>query len=134
MKNKNGQIVIIAVAVIALIAVGFYFFGNFGNSSANAVSSDDGDSAENSENTRVINIDAEKFQYSPSVIKIKKGEHVKIVINNVDFNHGMVIPELGLSGIDSIEFTADESGTFEFRCPTPCGNEHREMIGTLIVE
>lgn len=134
MNNKKGQVAIIAVVAIALIAVGFYFFGNFGSSSANVVSSDNGNSSGNFENMRVINVDAEKFQYSPSVIKVKKGEHVKIVINNVDFNHGMIIPALGLSGIDSIEFTADETGTFEFRCPTPCGNDHRNMVGTLIVE
>ena len=134
MQNKKGQVVIIAVVVIALIAAGFFFFGSLGNSYSNVVSIDGGNSAENSENTRIINVDAQKFEYSPSVIKIKKGEHVKIVINNIDFNHGMVIPSLELSGVDSIEFIADEAGTFEFRCPTPCGNGHRDMVGTLIIE
>ena len=134
MQNKKGQIAIIAVVAILLIAVGFFFFWNPGNTSAKAVSNDNGNVVGNSENARIINIDAEKFQYSPSMIKVKKGEHVKIVINNVDFNHGMVISELGLSGIDSIEFTADKAGTFEFHCPTMCGNGHREMTGTLIVE
>lgn len=134
MNNKKGQLAIIAVVAIVLIVAGFYFFGSLGNSSAKVVSGDGVNSAGNSGNTRVINVDAEKFQYSPDVIKVKKGERVKIVINNVDFNHGMVIPGLGLSGIDSIEFTADKAGTFEFRCPTPCGSDHRDMIGTLVIE
>ena len=44
-----------------------------------------------------------------------------------------MIPDLGVSGIDSVEFTADKAGTFEFRCPTMCGQGHMNMKGTLIV-
>ena len=84
--------------------------------------------------TKVITIKAQRFQYTPGIIRVKKGEHVKIIIDNTDTTHGIVIPDLGISGIDYVEFTADKSGTFEFRCPTPCGKGHLGMKGTLIVD
>jgi len=127
--NKRGQLVIVALAVLVLVGISAFFILKNESSSANVVS-DGGDS----EDVRVINIDAEKFQYSPEAITVKKGERVRIVINNKDFNHGMVIPDLGVSGIDSVEFTADKEGTFEFKCPTPCGNGHKEMKGILVVQ
>jgi len=113
------------IVLILLVAVLTYF--SFANkTSGNVVS--------NSDEARIIEINASKFKYSVDTITVKKGEHVKIVINNVDTKHGMVIPDLGVSGIDSVEFTADEAGTYEFNCPTPCGSGHRNMKGTLIVE
>ena len=84
--------------------------------------------------TNVITIEASRFEYSPNVIHVKKGEHVKLVIDNTDTTHGIVIPDLGVSGIDSVEFTVDEAGTYQFRCPTVCGTGHRGMVGTLVVE
>ncbi len=83
---------------------------------------------------RVINLRAVKFSYDPGTITVKKGEHVRIVIDNSDTTHGIVIPSLGVSGIDSMEFTANTSGTYEFKCPTFCGSGHRNMTGTLVVE
>ena len=114
-----------AVVVIALLAiVGGYYFGN---SNSNVIVNNDG-------NTKIISISAERFNYTPGTITIKKGEHVKIVMNNKDTQHGIVIPDFNVKGIDSVEFTPDKAGTFEFHCPTFCGEGHREMKGTLIVE
>ncbi|MBM3232673.1 cytochrome C oxidase subunit II [Candidatus Pacearchaeota archaeon] len=83
---------------------------------------------------RIINVKAERFTYAPSLIKVKKGEKVRLVVENVDTAHGIMISELSVSGIDSVEFIADKAGTYEFRCPTMCGSGHREMKGKLIVE
>ncbi len=95
----------------------------------------DGNTAnqETGNDVNAITIEAERFEYSPSTITVKKGEKVKLVINNEDTTHGISIPELGVTGIDSVEFTPDKAGTFSFRCPTFCGDGHREMTGTLIV-
>ncbi len=123
---------IIGVVVLAIVIIGGLYF-TMGKSkqdvlSGNVVAVDNG------VDTKVINIDASRFQYSQNVIKVKKGEHVKILINNKDTQHGITIPDLGVSGIDSVEFTADKAGTYEFRCPTMCGKGHKDMKGTLIVE
>lgn len=86
------------------------------------------------DNAHVITISASRFQYDPGTITVKKGEVVRIIIDNKDTPHGIVIPGLGVSGIDSVEFTADKAGTYEFKCPTMCGSGHRDMKGTLVVE
>lgn len=114
----------IILAVILIAGVGFYFISG-SKITGNAI---------NSDNVRVINLKAERWEFTPGTITVKKGEHVKIMINNTDTTHGINIPDLGVSGIDSVEFTADKAGTFEFECPTMCGMGHREMKGTLIVE
>ena len=33
-----------------------------------------------------------------------------------------------------IEFIADKTGTFTFKCNVPCGSGHKTMAGTLIVK
>ncbi|PIN89169.1 cytochrome C oxidase subunit II [Candidatus Pacearchaeota archaeon CG10_big_fil_rev_8_21_14_0_10_32_14] len=93
-----------------------------------------GSSSDTNSNTKVITIDAKKFEFTPNMIKVKKGDNVKIVLNNEDFAHGISIPDFNVKGIDSVEFTADKTGTFQFRCPTICGSGHREMTGNLVVE
>lgn len=126
LNNKRGQLVFIAIVLLALAAA-YFFFNPFGDSpsSGNAVYSED---------ARVININAQMFSYSPDTITVKKGEKIRIVVNSVDTTHGIAIPDFGVSGVGSVEFTADKAGTFQFKCPTYCGSGHKEMTGTLIVE
>ncbi len=83
---------------------------------------------------RVIDVKASRFSYDPGTITVKKGDKIKLNIDNSDTSHGIIISELSVSGIDSVEFTADKVGTYEFKCPTMCGSGHRTMNGTLIVE
>ena len=151
--NKNLWLIILIAAIVIVGGV-FIFKGNSGDISqgstpgsslggasgtvetgGNDAPLDDvsGDTDTSGKDV-VITVDAQRWQYSMSTITVKKGDHVKIIINNKDTTHGMTIPEYGVSGIDSIEFTADKSGTFEFRCPTPCGSGHMGMKGTLVVE
>lgn len=84
-------------------------------------------------------LEAGSFYYKPSVITVKKGETVKIVLNSVDMMHDFVIDELnvrteiiksGESG--EVTFTPTVAGEFEFYCSV---GEHRAngMVGTLIV-
>ena len=35
---------------------------------------------------------------------------MKLIINNADTPHGIRIPELGVSGVESLEFVADKIG------------------------
>jgi len=85
-------------------------------------------------------ITATKFQFAPSTITVKKGDRVKITLTNSEGIHGLALPDFGVNiqpgdgGTASAEFTADKTGTFEFRCDVPCGPGHREMTGTLVVE
>jgi len=81
-----------------------------------------------------INVKAFQFGYDPDVIKVKKGERVRINIDNSDVLHGIRVPDLGLRGDYSLEFTADKQGEFAWYCTNMCGQGHMGMKGKLIVE
>lgn len=87
-----------------------------------------------------INLVAKQFEFSPSTINVKKGDHVKIILTSMDTTHGFSIPEFNVNkqvspgSTSVIEFNADKSGTFEFHCSVFCGSGHSEMMGKLVVE
>lgn len=80
------------------------------------------------------------FAFAPSTMKVNKGDTVRIVFQNSGGNHDWVIDEfnartkmIGSGQTETIEFVADQSGTFEYYCSV---GTHRQMgmKGTLIVE
>ena len=83
---------------------------------------------------------AKNYEFDPSVIRVKKGEKVRLIITATDRDHGIKIQgydinqELKKGDPTTIEFTADKAGTFEFKCSVYCGLGHRKMKGKLIVE
>lgn len=86
-----------------------------------------------------ITMDAGSFYYSVKTIEVKKGQKVKITMTSKDMMHDFNIDELNVhmpdvkSGeTDSIEFTADKVGTFEYYCSV---GQHRKMgqVGKIIV-
>jgi len=89
---------------------------------------------------RTVTIEAGSFYYKPDVIRVKKGEKVKLVLNSVDMMHDFNIDELGVSvpvtkaeTSSTVEFTPDQVGTFEYYCSV---GEHRAngQVGTIIIE
>ncbi|HLY60070.1 MAG TPA: cupredoxin domain-containing protein [Terriglobia bacterium] len=89
---------------------------------------------------REISISAKKYEFNPSVITVKKGEHVKLIITATDRDHGF---KLDAFKIDqhlkkgepaTVEFTADKAGEFPFQCSVICGMGHHRMKGKLVVE
>ena len=85
------------------------------------------------QNQVIFSIDAKRWQFTPDVINVKKGQQVKIIINNTDTIHGINLPDFNVSGNNSIEFLADKTGEFVFKCNTFCGNGHTAMQGKIII-
>lgn len=83
---------------------------------------------------REIIVDAKRFEFTPSVIKVKEGERIKLKLNNIDMEHSISIPELEIDIHGEGVFVADKKGEFEFYCHTYCGSGHEAMKGVLIVE
>lgn len=88
---------------------------------------------------KTFNITASNYSFEPATLLVSKGDKIKIVLNSTDSTHDWNLDEFNLkSGLvnasetKEIEFTADQSGTFEYYCSI--GN-HRSMgmVGTLIV-
>jgi|GEM_PF-935849 len=89
-----------------------------------------------------FNITGGSFFFTPNEIKVKQGDKVKIIFTNVGGMHNLMLPDfkVGTKTIqtnesDTIEFTANKKGTFEFYCAVGKGY-HRLMgqIGVLLVE
>lgn len=107
--------------------------------------------------SRVIEVSAKKYEFTPSEIHVKKGERVELKVHSVDETHGIkieVYPEgakdktkPGLlfdhpetngkveKNVDQVlDFVAVEPGTYDFKCAKLCGMGHRHMQGKLTVE
>lgn len=141
---------LISIVVLVLIGVGVYAAMNRPSPETNTESEESamvketptGVSGEEAmmEEVKEIVVEGSAFKFVPDAITLKKGEKTRIIFKNTGGMHDFVVDELGVrtkitntGEEDSVEFTAEESGIFEFYCSI--GN-HRElgMRGTLIVE
>jgi cytochrome c oxidase subunit II len=87
-----------------------------------------------------IKVTAKKYEFSPTVITVRKDEHVKLVITALDRDHGFKLEAFNIDQklkkdeAIAIEFTANKAGTFSFQCSSFCGSGHGKMKGRLVVE
>lgn len=85
-------------------------------------------------------VTATNFTFAPSIITVKKGDQVTLTMVGKEGDHGLAIPAFGVSKTFNqgetvtVSFTADKTGSFPFFCNVFCGEGHRDMKGTLIVE
>ena len=89
---------------------------------------------------REIKISAKKYEYSPEEIRVKQGEHVRLLITATDRKHGFEIKELGIKtelekGKETVvELTVGKPGTYQIKCSVRCGFGHGGMRAQLVVE
>ena len=88
---------------------------------------------------RTIQVTAKKYEFNPRVIDVKQGEHIKLIITATDHDHGFECGDLHINQLlkkgdaATIEFTADQAGTFPFHCSHFCGLGHLKMKGKIVV-
>lgn len=95
--------------------------------------------------SKVINVVAERFSFTPSEISLEQGTVVEMRITSEDTTHGFkVIGPNGPTGINvevpkrgrgevRVTFEATERGTYVFECSHVCGAGHGFMRGTIRV-
>lgn len=89
---------------------------------------------------RFFELKAKKFSYTPHIIRVNKGDVVRLRLLSEDVRHGFFLDGYGkrmtaYPGQEgSVKFTADKAGRFIFRCSVTCGEFHPYMVGYLIVE
>lgn len=90
---------------------------------------------------RYLTVNAYQWGFSPSVIRVDRGDTLIIRVKSLDSVHGFSIDGYDISerdivpGTDRIISTyAGTSGKFKIRCNTICGPLHPFMTGELIVE
>jgi len=87
-----------------------------------------------------IKVTAKKYEFNPSSIKVKLGDHARLVITALDHDHGFKLDAFKIDQLlkkdepVTVEFTADKAGTFPFECSHFCGLGHKRMKGELVVE
>jgi DMSO reductase family type II enzyme heme b subunit len=95
------------------------------------------ESARAAQKSRVIDIVAKRFEYTPNRISLKKGELVTLRMESLDVTHGLYLDgyEINIKArpglIGKATFVADKPGRFSFRCSETCGEFHPYMIGFL---
>lgn len=109
------------------------------------------------ESPQVIEISAKKYEFTPGEIHVRKGAKVELKVHSEDETHGIKLndrpegaDETSAPGLlfekpdqngkvkkhvdQIIDFTAQEAGTYDFKCAKICGFGHGGMKGKLIVD
>lgn len=105
---------------------------------------------------RRIKMTARQYAFDPPVLRVNKGDTVRLRITSLDVMHGMYLeafdinvliipdsPYLELSHpsrpdeqpvkVEEVVFVADKTGKFRLRCSHTCGPLHPFMQGELVV-
>jgi len=89
-----------------------------------------------------VNVVAERFNFTPTQIKVKQGTLLEITLTSDDTFHGFRVPSMQINqvipargrGNVKVIFDAKQKGSFAFECSRPCGAGHTMMRGVIIVE
>lgn len=89
---------------------------------------------------RTIDVTASRFQFEPATIPVVQGEHVRLRLRSSDRSHAFAIKAFRVKALIpgggetvTVDFVADQAGTFAFTCSEYCGTGHSRMKGTLVV-
>jgi len=87
----------------------------------------------------IFKIEATRFAYIPSIIRVNPGDRLTIELTSQDVVHGLAVDGYDLEiqadpgRTARLSFTADRPGTYRLRCSVTCGSMHPFMIGKLQV-
>ncbi len=89
---------------------------------------------------RVVEITARRFQFTPGVVTLRRGEPVILRLRSEDVMHGFYSKPLGIDTViepgkgTDVPLTPAESGQFAVICHHFCGSGHGGMKLTLDVQ
>lgn len=91
--------------------------------------------------TPVIKVEMKKYEFLPNPIMLKAGQETILEITSLDVEHGFDAPDIGVNRLSvgagettRVTVNPQAKGTFTVRCSVFCGEGHKEMKGTIIVE
>jgi cytochrome c oxidase subunit 2 len=110
--------------------------GNSDSGGSNGGSGSGTEQSASTGETKSFTIKATNWAFEPTEIRVNKGDTVEIKLVNEDGYHEVEIKGYGktIKDNETVKFTADKTGEFEFICSVFCGTGHDDMIGKLIVE
>jgi cytochrome c oxidase subunit 2 len=89
---------------------------------------------------KVIQVSAERFKFTPNVIRLKAGVPAVLELTSLDRRHGFKVPDLKIDEVVEkgqvlrVRVLPQQAGTYEFHCSVFCGGGHEEMAGQIVVE
>ncbi len=137
---KKGNIVFFIFLVLVVLGSYFYFSGKRKISPSIKKISPSPSLSSSNQSVKEFTLTAKNWAFTPSQIKVKQGEKLRLKIKSVDVTHGFFLPDFNINenlepGKEKIvEFVADKKGKFSFICSVYCGDGHSQMRGELIVE
>ncbi len=90
--------------------------------------------------SKIFYVTAQMWEYYPKEIKVQEGDKVIIHLTSLDVPHGLFLEAWNitvnsfLNQTETIEFTADKVGRFEYFCTHYCGIGHKDMRAYITVE
>jgi cytochrome c oxidase subunit 2 len=87
----------------------------------------------------IIAVKADRFQFTPNAITLKKGETVRLQLTSSDVMHGFLVKPLKIETdivpgkVTELTITPKVAGTFRVGCDHYCGPGHSDMHMTLTV-
>ena len=91
------------------------------------------------DNVVEVEVRSRGFSFTPNEIEVNLGDTVRVTYVNGGGRHDWVLDEFDVATAvisggqsETVEFVADQAGTFEFYCSVP-GHRQAGMVGTLIV-
>ena len=88
----------------------------------------------------VVQVTAQKFEFTPDVIRLKLHVPVVLELTSLDRRHGFQAPDFHVDeeivpGTPTrVHLVPDKEGTFSFHCSVFCGSGHEDMAGQIVVE
>lgn len=145
----NKTIFAAIVAVLVLLVGGYVFFQRSQNqtsltpTSTNVTSPSSAPESTSSSQTGQIKeftVTGSSYKFDPALITINKGDKVRITFTDSGGTHDLVINGLNVqtkilssNQSETVEFTADKSGTFDYYCSVD-GHRALGMVGKLVVQ
>lgn len=93
-----------------------------------------------SDDVKTIDVTASQFQFEPATIAVAQGDRVRLRLRSADRSHAFAIKAFRVKAmipkggaVVTVEFVAEQVGTFAFTCSEYCGTGHSAMKGTLTV-
>lgn len=90
-------------------------------------------------NRREFTVSARDYHFSPDRIEVMQDDLVKVTVQSADHAYSLTIDEYRVSrrvpagGTTTLEFRADQTGTFRFYSNLSNDARHAKMSGQLIV-
>ncbi|HSB19611.1 MAG TPA: cupredoxin domain-containing protein [Anaeromyxobacteraceae bacterium] len=90
--------------------------------------------------TRVVEITARRFQFTPAEVALQRGEPVVLRLHSEDVTHGFYMKALGIDAtiepdrITNVLVRPEAPGRYTVICDHFCGSGHGGMKLTIVVE